>query len=136
MRVKGSSMDIQRTGRLFGWFFIATFVTSIPARILFADALGAGFQSIRFIPGAGLGETSMKLGAILEFGVIATNIATAVVLYPIARRVSERVALGYVTARIMESAFIAIGLLSIISVMSVSATLAGASGARATVLAA
>src|SRR5919201_4212089 len=136
MRVKGSSMDIRRTGRLFGWFFIATFVTSIPARILFADALGAGFQSIRFIPGAGLGETSMELGAILEFGVIVTNIATAVVLYPIARRVSERVALGYVTARIMESAFIAIGLLSIISVVSVSATLAGASGARATALAA
>src|ERR671923_2074027 len=53
-RTKGSSMDIQRTGRLFGWFFIATFVTSIPARILFADALGVDFQSIRFIPGAGL----------------------------------------------------------------------------------
>jgi hypothetical protein len=124
-------MDLKRTGRLFGWFFIGTFVTSIPARILFADALGADFQSMRFIPGLSLGETSMKLGAILEFGVIATNIATAVVLYPIARRVSERVALGYLTARIVESGFIAIGLMSIISVVSVSAALAGASGAEA-----
>ena len=128
-------MDIQRTGRLFGWFFIATFVTSIPARILFADALGADFQNIRFIPEAGLGETSMYLAAILEFGVIATNIATAVVLYPLARRLSERVALGYVTARIIESTFIAVGLISIISVVSVSAALSGASGAEATSLA-
>jgi hypothetical protein len=134
--MKGSPMDLQKTGRLFGWFFIATFVTSIPARILFADALGADFQSMRFIPGVDLGETSMKLAAILEFGVIATNIATAIVLYPIARRVSERIALGYVTARIMESTFIAIGLISIISLLSVSAALAGASGAQATSLAA
>src|SRR5688500_15356645 len=106
-RMKGSSVDLQRTGRLFGGLFIATFVTSIPARFLFIDGLGADWQNMRFIPGVGLGETSMYLGAILEFGVILTNIATAVVLYPIARRVSERIALGYVTARIMESAFIA-----------------------------
>ena len=62
------------------------------------------------------------------------NIATAVVLYPIVRRLSERLALGYVTARIMESAFILVGLLSIISVVSVSDALAGASGAEATAL--
>jgi hypothetical protein len=90
---------------------------------------------MRFIPGGG-SATSLKLGAILEFGVIATNIATAVVLYPIARRLSERLALGYVTARIVESAFILVGLISIISVVSVSDALAGASAAEATALAA
>ena len=127
-------MNLQKTGRLFGWLFIATFVTSIPARFLFIDGLGADWQNMRFIPGAGSG-TSMKLGAILEFGVIATNIATAVVLYPIAKLVSERLALGYVTARIAESAFILVGLISIISVVSVSDALAGASAAEATSLA-
>jgi hypothetical protein len=114
--------------------FIATFVTSIPARFLFAEGLGADFQNMRFIPGAG-SETSLQLGAILEFGVIAANIATAVVLYPIARRLSESLALGYATARIVESTFILVGLISIISVVSVSDALAGASGAEATSLA-
>ena len=128
-------MNIQRTARIFGWLFIATFVTSIPARFLFIDGLGADWQNMRFIPGA-TSETSLYLGAILEFGVIAANIATAVVLYPIVRRQSEGLALGYVTARIMECAFILVGLMSIISVVTVSDALAGASAAEATSLAA
>ena len=129
------SLDTQKTARLFGWLFIATFITSIPARFLFADGLGASFEDMRFVPGAG-SETSMYLGAILEFGVIAANIATAVVLYPIVRRQSEGLALGYVTARITESAFILVGLISIISVVSVADALAGATGAEASALAA
>jgi Domain of unknown function (DUF4386) len=126
-------LDTRKIGRLFGWFFIATFVTSIPARFLFIDGLGASWQDMRFVPGAG-SETSLKLGAILEFGVIAANIATAVVLYPIARRLSERLALGYVAARVVESTFILVGLISIISVVSVSDALVGASGAEAAAL--
>jgi hypothetical protein len=127
-------MDLQRTGRIFGWFFIATFVTSIPARILFVDGLGASWDDMRFVPGAG-SETTLKLGAILEFLLIGANIATAVVIYPLVRRQSETVSLGYVTARIMESTFIAIGLVSIISVVDVMNALESATGARAIALA-
>jgi hypothetical protein len=128
-------LDTQKTARLFGWLFIATFVTAIPARLLFADGLGASFEDMRFVPGAG-SETSMYLGAILEFGLIVANIATAVVLYPIVKRQSEGLALGYVTARVTESAFILVGLLSLMSVVSVSGALAGATGAEAPALAA
>jgi Domain of unknown function (DUF4386) len=120
-------------GRIFGWFFIATFVTAIPARLLFVDGLGAEWTDVRFIPGA-ISESSLKLGAILEFGVIVFNIATAVVLYPLARRWSETLAIGYVTARIMESAFIAIGIISIISVVNVNDALAGAGNVQAAAL--
>jgi Domain of unknown function (DUF4386) len=123
-------VDPQKTARIFGWLFIVTFVTSIPARLLFVNGLGASLDNMRFIPGE-VSETSMYLGAILEFGVIVSNIATAVVLFPIVKRQSETVALGYVTARIMESAFIAVGLISIISVVTVSEALVGATGAEA-----
>jgi Domain of unknown function (DUF4386) len=126
-------MDVKRIGRIFGWFFIGTFITSIPARILFVNGVGASWTDMRFVPGAG-SETSLKLGAILEFGLIVTQIATAVVIYPLVRRQSETVALGYVTARIMESVFAAIGLMSIISVVNVTEALAGASGAEAAAL--
>ena len=126
-------MNPQKVAKIFGWLFIATFVTAIPARMLFVDGLGASWNDMRFIPGEG-SETSMYLGAILEFGVIVANIATAVVLFPIVKRQSEGVALGYVTARIMESAFILVGLISIISVVSVADALAGASGAEAAAL--
>jgi hypothetical protein len=128
-------LDTRRIGRIFGWFFIGTFVTSIPARLLFVDGLGASWTDVRFIPGAG-SNTSLRIGAIFEFLLIVANIATAVVIYPLVKRFSGTLSLGYVTARIMESAIIAIGLMSIISVVSVNSALAGAGGAEATALAA
>ena len=127
-------MDIQRTARIFGWLFIATFITGIGAKILFISGVGGSFSELRFIPGA-VSENSVFLGAMLEFGVIVANIATAVVIYPIVKRLSQKVALGYVTARIMESAFILVGLMSIVSIVSVSNAFVGATGAEATALA-
>jgi hypothetical protein len=130
---KTRSLDPRTSGRLFGWLFIGTFVTSIPARTLFANGLGATFQDMRFVPEA-ISASTLNLAAVLEVGLIATNVATALVLYPIARRYSERLALSYVTARILECTFIAIGLISIMSVVSVSNALAGASGPEAAAL--
>lgn len=124
-------MDTQRTGRIFGWFFIGTFITSIPARLLFVDGLDASWTDTVFNPGA-LSETSLKLGSILEFGVIVTNIATAVVIYPLVKRQSASLGLGYVAARIMESAFIAIGIISIIAVLDVNDAWTAANGTEAT----
>jgi Domain of unknown function (DUF4386) len=125
--------DPRRIGRIFGLFFIGTFVTSIPARILFVHGVGASWSDMHFVPGAG-SNTSLQLGAVFEFSLIIANIATAVVLYPLAKRESATVALGYVSARIMESVIIAIGLLSIISVTNVNDALAA--GGDTTALAA
>jgi hypothetical protein len=66
---------------------------------------------------------------------IIANIATAVVIYPLVKRQSVTFGLGYVSARIMESVIIAIGLMSIISVVNINDALTGASGAEATALA-
>jgi hypothetical protein len=126
-------VDTRRIGRIFGWFFIGTFITSIPARLLFIDGLDASWTDTVFKPGA-VSDTSLKLASILEFGVIVSNIATAVVLYPLAKRLSETVSLGYVTARIMESVFIAIGIISIIAVVDVNDAWTAASGAEAAAL--
>jgi hypothetical protein len=124
---------LQRTGRIFGWLFIGTFITSIPARLLFVHGVGASWADMRFVPGD-TSSASLKLGALLEFGLIVTQIGTAVVVYPLVRRQSETVSLGYVAARIMESVFAAIGIVSIITVVSVADALAAASGNEATAL--
>jgi hypothetical protein len=126
-------MDVQRTGRIFGWLFIGTFVTSIPARLLFIHGLGASWTDIRFVPGD-TSTASLKLGAVLEFGLIVTQIGTAVVIYSLVRRQSESISLGYVSARIMESVFAAIGIMSIISIVNVADALS-ATGADASALA-
>jgi len=132
--VDRGAIDVRTTGRIFGWFFIATFVTSIPARLLFVDGLGTTWTEMLFIPGA-TSENEVKVGALLEFLLIGANIATAVVIYPLVRRQSETLGLGYVTARIMESVFIAIGLMSIISVLNVNDALDGADASASTALA-
>ena len=129
-----TQLDTRKIGRIFGWFFIATFITSIPARLLFVNGVGASWSDMRFVPGAG-SNTSLELGAIFEFALIVANIATAVVIYPLVKRQSATFGLGYVSARIMESVIIAIGLMSIISVVNINDALAGASGAEATALA-
>src|SRR3954447_8994387 len=127
-------MDVQRTGRIFGWLFIGTFITSIPARLLFIHGVGATWTDMRFVAGH-TSNASLKLGAILEFGLIVTQIGTAVVIYPLVRRQSETVSLGYVAARIMESVFAAIGLMCIISVVEIADSLTSATGAQVTALA-
>jgi hypothetical protein len=126
-------VDVRRTGRIFGWLFIGTFVTSIPARLLFIHGVGASWSNMRFVAGD-TSNASLKLGAILEFGLIVTQIGTAIVIYPLVRRQSETVSLGYVAARIMESVFAAIGIISIISVVSVIDALGGATRIGATAL--
>jgi hypothetical protein len=126
-------MHVRRTGRIFGWLFIGTFATSIPARLLFIDGVGASWTDMRFVAGA-TSSASLKWGAVLEFGLIVTQIGTAIVIYPLVRRQSETVSLGYVAARIMESVFAAIGLISIITVVSLADALVGASGSETTVI--
>jgi hypothetical protein len=130
--MEGSLVDVQRTGRIFGWLFIGTFVTSIPARLLFIDGLGASWTDVRFVPGD-TSTASLKLGAVLEFGLIVTQIGTAVVIYWLVRRQSETLSLGYVSARIMESVFAAIGIMSIMSIVNVADSLS-ATGADAAAL--
>jgi hypothetical protein len=60
----------------------------------------------------------VALGALLELILIIANIGTAVVLFPILRRQNEILILGYVTARVVECVFIAVGLLSLLTIVT------------------
>jgi hypothetical protein len=109
-----------------GVLFIVTFVTSIPALYLFQPVLD---DPAGYIAGSGADNTRIFVGASLELLLIVANVATAVVLFPILKRQNEMLALGYVTARLVESIFIAIGLVSVLGVVSLQQQ--GATGADA-----
>jgi hypothetical protein len=106
--------DDQRHGRIFGVLFIITFLTSIPALGLFQPVLD---DPVGYITGDG-NDNQIYLGALLEFFLIVSAVGTAVVLYPIASRYSETLAMGYVAARILESVFIAGGILFVLGVVT------------------
>jgi hypothetical protein len=80
---------------------------------------------------SGGADTGVYLGAVFEFLLIVTQIGTAIVLYPLAKRQTEIAAVGYVSARIMESAFALVGVLSLLAVVTMRQDLAGAAGADA-----
>ena len=106
-------MDTRKIASLTGWLMVVTFVTSIPAYfILYAPVR----DDPGLITGAGADPTaSVALGAVLELILIIANVGTAVVPYVVFRRYSEGLALGYVTARLVECTFIAIGILSLLT---------------------
>ena len=106
--------DDQRTARIFGVLFIITFLTSIPAALLYGPVLD---DPAGYIAGGGK-DNQIYLGAFLEFLLILANVGTAVVLYPIARRLNETLAIGYVAARIIECVFIAAGIIFVLGVVS------------------
>jgi hypothetical protein len=83
------------------------------------------FQDPAYILGAG-SDFRIQLGAVFDFLLTIANVGTAVVIYPIVKRRSEIGALGYITARIMESAFIMVGLLSLLSIVALRQDLGGA----------
>ena len=111
---------------LFGVLFTITFITSIPALLLYGPVL----DHSNYIVGAGA-DPRVEWGALLEVLLIISNIGTAVVLFPILKWQNEWLALGYVTARIMECVFIAVGILSVLSVVTLRKDFAGSGGADA-----
>jgi hypothetical protein len=105
-----------------GLLLIITYLTSIPPFIYhYAPVVG----DPGYIAGPGA-DTRVTWGAFLELLLIVSNIGSAVVLFPILKRVSEIAALGWVTARVVESVFIAVGILSMLTVVSLRQEAAGA----------
>jgi hypothetical protein len=116
---------LRRTAFVAGLLFIITFITSIPAQLVLYTPI---LNHANYIVGGGA-DNRIALGALLEMLLIIANIGTAVALFPVLKRQNEGLALGYVTARLIESAFIAIGLLSLLAVVTLRQDVGGATGA-------
>ena len=109
-----------------GVLFVITFIASIPALVLYGPVL----NNADYIVGAGA-DTRVLWGAFLEVILAIACIGTAVTLFPILKRQNEAVALGYVAARVVESTIIVVGIISLLSVVTLRQDLAGAAGADA-----
>src|SRR3954452_15786844 len=112
----------QKRARVFGVLYLITFVTSIPALALYQPVLD---DPVGYISAAGH-DTQILFAALLELLLIIANIGTAVVIFPIVRRQNEELALGYVTARVIECAFILVGILSVLGIITLTQQAAGA----------
>ena len=120
MGVQGVSRD-QKRARWFGVLYLITFVTSIPAALLYRPAVS---HPVAYIAGSGH-DTQILFAALLELLLIIANIGTAVVIVPIIRRQNEEGAIGYVTARLVECTFILLGIVSVLAIISLRSHISG-----------
>jgi hypothetical protein len=107
--------DPMRTVALAGGvIYLITFAASIPQLALFADLVAdpAGFITT---PGS---NTAVLWGSWLEIVTAAACIGTAVALYPVTRRVSRTAAIGFVTSRLVEAVLILVGVLCVLTVVT------------------
>ena len=100
-------------------------MTSIPELALYHSVL----KDHQYILGGGA-DTQVYFGAFLEILLAITGIGTAVVLFPILKRQSEAVSLGYVATRILESTVIVVGLISVLSIVTLRQDIGGAGAAN------
>ena len=120
---RSNLVSARRTALIVGSLFLVAFVAAIPGRLLYGPVRDAG----SYIAGAD-SDAQVTLGAAFELLLIVANIGTALWLFPILKRQHEALSLGYVSARIVECTFIAIGIVSILAVVTLRRDLAGSTG--------
>ncbi|MGH8861593.1 MAG: DUF4386 domain-containing protein [Jatrophihabitantaceae bacterium] len=112
-----------------GVLYLITFAASLPQLKLFKDVI----DNRDYIRTTG-SSTSLLWGALLEVITAAAGIGTAVALYPVAKRVSQTAAIGFVTSRVVEATLMVVGVVSLLSVVTLRHDFAGATGAQANAL--
>ena len=121
--------SLRTTARVAGWLYLVTFITSIPARVLYGPALDATYV---------LGHadnTGVQLGTVLDVLCALAGIGTAVVLYPVVKRQSQSVALAFVASRTLEASALVLGVVSLLAIVTLQQDLVGTSAADGTSLA-
>ena len=108
-----------------GLLYLITYL-AIPTLALYGPAL----SEPTFILGAS-GDTAVLWGAVLELIVAFAIVGTGVALFPVLRRQNEALALGFVTARLFEAGVITVGILSLLSIVTLQQEVGSTAGAAA-----
>jgi Domain of unknown function (DUF4386) len=115
--------SLRKTALVAGICYLITFV-SVPTLALY----GPVRDHPDWILGSG-GHTAVLVGGFLEVIVALAGIGTAVTLYPVVKRQHEGLALGFVTARVLEGVMIFTGVVSLLSLLTLRQNLGGTNAA-------
>lgn len=111
----------RRLSRAAGVLYLLTFISILTV------AFYAPARNPNYITGPGP-DNGIIFGGILEIIVALACIGTAVALYPVVRRQGEAYALGFVGARILEAGTIFAGVVSLMTLVTLRQSGAGAEG--------
>ena len=117
--------SLRKTAFVAGLLYLITYL-AIPTLALYGPAL----SDPTFIVSSG-SDTGVLWGAVLELIVAFAIVGTGVVLFPVLRRQNEGVALGFVTARLFEAGVITVGIISLLSIVTLQQEVGATAGADA-----
>lgn len=118
----------RREARIAGILYLVTFAASIPAAFYFLTPV---LDDPRYIVGSG-SDARVVVGCLLDIVNALACVGTAVAVFPVVRRHHEPLALGFVASRLFEAATIAVGVVSLLAVVSLRQDLSGTSEASTT----
>jgi hypothetical protein len=121
--------SLRKAAFIAGLLYLITYL-ALPTVALYAPVLG----DPGFITGS-TPETGVLWGAALELLVVLAIAGTGVVLFPVLRRQNEGVALGFVASRLFEAGVIAVGIISLLSIVTLRQDLGPVVGVQADALA-
>ena len=98
------------TARVVGVVYLAGFVVGIVGMGLFQSILGAP----NYLSTVSANSMTIAIGAILWLMAVVGDAAHGVLMFPILKQHNERIAIGYLAARIVDAIFIAIMVLFIL----------------------
>ena len=104
MTAKATSNTYRMTAIVVGVVYLAGFVVGIGGEMLFQSILGVP----AYLTTLSANGMTVAIGAVLWLLAVAGDAAHGVLLFPILKQHHERVAVGYLAARIMDALFIAI----------------------------
>lgn len=104
----------QRHARTAGVCYLVTFAASIPAAYYFLTPL---LDDPAYVLGPG-SDTRVVVGCLLDVVNAIACVGTAVALFPVLRHDHESLALGFVASRLFEAAVIAVGVVSLLAVVT------------------
>ena len=116
----------RKTAIIAGACYLITHVTSVAALVLYGPILNHS----GYVLGAGT-SARVLAGGWLEVILALAIVGTAVALFPVIRRHSEGLAIGYVGLRTLEAGVIAVGIVSLLAVVTLRQHPAGVAGAGA-----
>jgi hypothetical protein len=121
------------TAKVVGAVYLGGFVVGLVGSGLFQSILGPTGASAN-LPAVAASTMLLAFGAILWLMAVAGDAAHGVLMFPILKQHHERIALGYLAARIVDAVFIAVMVLFVLLQIPVAGAFVRAAASDATFL--
>ena len=130
MATKQEVAPYRTTARVVGVVYLAGFVVGIGGNTMIQSVLGVP----NHLAGVTASAMTVAIGCLLWLLAVAGDTAHGVLMFPILKRRSERIAIGYLAGRIVDATFIAVMVLFILLQLPVGREYLKAEGSAASSL--